>query len=240
MPTRTFCILFLLPFIAACAAETTPSAQPSAPAPVKKKLRYLALGDSYTIGQSVAREDSFPAQLAKLLSKDGVEFEDPQIIAKTGWRTDDLSAAIDRADPKGPFDLVTLLIGVNNQFQGKEEEDYKKEFSELLARAIKFAGDDASRVIVLSIPDYGVTPFGQRMDPEKIARELERYNKTNKEATEKAGAKYVDIMPESREASQDRELIASDRLHPSKKMYAAWAKLAVEEWERPKKDAKDK
>ena len=223
---RLIALLFPLLVFAAGAAESSPV---SSPASVARKLhRYLALGDSYTIGQSVPREDSFPAQLSKLLAKDGAEFGDPQIIAQTGWTTGDLSAGIGRADPKGPFDLVTLLIGVNNQFQGGSTDNYRSEFEDLLARAIKFAGDDASKVIVVSIPDYSVTPFGQRMNPAKIAAAIDRFNAINKEAAEKAGAKYVDVTPESRDAAKNSELIAGDGLHPSKTMYAQWAKQIAE------------
>jgi lysophospholipase L1-like esterase len=223
---RIVAAFLILISVSSCAGESAPEG--------RKKLRYLALGDSYTIGQSVAREDSFPAQLARLLSKEGVEYE-PQIIARTGWRTDHLSSAIDKADPKGPFDLVTLLIGVNNQFQGKPEENYKREFPELLERAIKFAGGDKSKVLVVSIPDYGVTPFGKRMDPAKIAEELDRYNKIARECADKAEVKFVDITPESRGAAKDPELVADDGLHPSKKMYAEWAKL-IDEALKKKKD----
>ena len=121
--------------------------------------RYLALGDSYTIGESVAATERFPVQLAQTL-----KMPEPQIIAKTGWTTDELNAAIDAADPKGPFDLVTLLIGVNNQYRGRDAEQYRGEFAALLKRAIRFAGGDAKKVIVVSIPDWGVTPFAEGRD----------------------------------------------------------------------------
>jgi lysophospholipase L1-like esterase len=189
---------------------------------------YLALGDSYTIGESVAEKDRWPVQLAKLLKDKGVDIADPQIIARTGWTTDELSAAMDKADLKAGYSLVTLLIGVNNQFRGRGSDEYRKEFTALLKRAIDLAGGDASHVIVVSIPDYGVTPFGQRMNPEKIAKEIDKFNAIAKEETEKAKAPWVDITPGSREAAKDKELVARDGLHPSGKMYAEWSAAAFE------------
>lgn len=180
--------------------------------------RYLALGDSYTIGETVSAEERFPNQLAKAIG-----IPEPLIIAKTGWTTDELNAAIDAADPKGPYDLVTLLIGVNNQYRGRDAEQYRREFVGLLGRAIAFAGGDAKKVIVVSIPDWGVTPFAEGRDRAKIAREIDQYNAINREEAARAGAKYVDITPISRRS--DASLVASDGLHPSGKQYAEWVKL---------------
>jgi lysophospholipase L1-like esterase len=180
--------------------------------------RYLALGDSYTIGESVAPADRFPHQLARELG-----IAEPQIIAKTGWTTDELNAAIDAANPQGPFDLVTLLIGVNNQYRGRDAEQYRGEFAALLQRAIGFAGGDAKKVIVVSIPDWGVTPFAEGRDRAKIASEIDRYNAINREEAARAGAKYVDITPISR--GGDPALVAEDKLHPSAKQYTEWVKL---------------
>lgn len=177
--------------------------------------RYLALGDSYTIGESVDPADRFPVQLARKLG-----IPEPQIIARTGWTTDELNAAIDAADPKGPFDIVTLLIGVNNQYRGRDAEQYRGEFAALLKRAIGFAGGDAKKVIVVSIPDWGVTPFAEGRDRAKIANEIDHYNAINKEETARAGANYVDITPISRR--KDPALVAKDGLHPSAKQYAEW------------------
>lgn len=200
----------------------------SASAADAKPKTYLALGDSYTIGQSVDEAERFPVQLAKLLGKDGIAVADPQIIARTGWTTDELTDAIAKATPKGPFDLVSLLIGVNNQFRGRSEDEYKTQFDALLKQAIAFAGGDASHVIVFSIPDWGVTPFAKSYDGAKVAQEIDRFNAINKAATEKAGAKYVDVTPVSRKAATDATLIARDGLHPSGTMYAEWSKLALE------------
>ncbi|HUP60134.1 MAG TPA: SGNH/GDSL hydrolase family protein [Thermoanaerobaculia bacterium] len=185
--------------------------------PADPPSRYLALGDSYTIGESVAPEERFPNQLARTLG-----IGEPQIIAKTGWTTDELDAAIDAADPKGPFDLVTLLIGVNNQYRGRSADEYRAQFTALLQRAIGFAGGDAKRVIVVSIPDWGVTPFAASRDRAKIAREIDQFNAINREEALRAGARYVDITPISR--GGDPALVAADGLHPSGKQYAEWAR----------------
>lgn len=189
-------------------------------------LRFLALGDSYTIGESVAAAERFPVQLAALLRERGVNISDPEIIARTGWTTDELSKAIDAADPQGPYHLVTLLIGVNNQYRGRSADEYRQQFGALLARAIGFAGKDPGRVMVLSIPDWGVTPFAEGRDRARIAREIDQFNAINREEAERAGAAWVDITAVSRRG--DASLIASDRLHPSGSMYAEWARLALE------------
>ncbi len=188
------------------------------PARKTTTTRYLALGDSYTIGESVAESERFPVQLARAL---GVG--DPQIIAKTGWTTDELNAAIDAANPQGPFDLLTLLIGVNNQYRGRSADEYRTQFVGLLNRAIGFAGGDAKKVIVVSIPDWGVTPFAEGRDRAKIAHEIDQFNAINREEAARAGAKWVDITPISRRS--DPALVAGDGLHPSGKQYAEWVKL---------------
>lgn len=180
--------------------------------------RYLALGDSYTIGESVDAAERFPVQLARTLN-----IAEPQVIAKTGWTTDELNAAIDEADPQGPFDLVTLLIGVNNQYRGRSADEYRTQFTALLQRAIGFAGGDATKVIVVSIPDWGVTPFAEGRDRAKIAREIDQFNAINREEASRAGAKWVDITPISRR--NDPALVAGDGLHPSGKQYTEWVRV---------------
>jgi lysophospholipase L1-like esterase len=184
--------------------------------------RFLALGDSYTIGESVAVADRWPNQLALQLRKSGLDIANPEIIAKTGWTTDELSSAIDAAKPHGPYALVTLLIGVNNQYRGRDAEQYRKEFVALLRRAIAFAGDDPRRVVVVSIPDWGVTPFAAGRDRAKIGGEIDRFNAIAAEETKRAGARYADITPVSRHAAGDATLVAPDGLHPSAAMYAQW------------------
>src|SRR5438067_10686581 len=186
----------------------------------RESPRVLALGDSYTIGESVAEADRWPNQLARALG-----IAQPEIIAKTGWTTDELSSAIDKADPHGPYALVTLLIGVNNQYRGRDAEQYRREFVALLGRAIGFAGGNASHVIVISIPDWGVTPFAANRDRAKIGAEIDHFNAINREETLRAKARYVDITPVSRRAATDPTLVAGDGLHPSGTMYAQWVKL---------------
>lgn len=183
--------------------------------------RYLALGDSYTIGESVPERARWPVQLAKRL-----HIAAPQVIAKTGWTTGELDAAITKENPKGTFDLVTLLIGVNNQYRGRSIDEYRAQFRELLKRAIGFAGDDASRVVVVSIPDWGATAYAQGRDRAQIAREIDAFNAVNREETGGARARYADVTPVSRRAA---DLVAPDGLHPSEKMYAEWVKVVLPE-----------
>jgi lysophospholipase L1-like esterase len=187
--------------------------------------RMLALGDSYTIGESVQENERWPMQLVEMLGEAGNNFEKPEIIAKTGWTTDELIAAINEANPQGPFDLVSLLIGVNNQYRGNSLSTYREEFEFLLRKAIDFAGGDIKKVIVVSIPDWGVTPFAEGRDREKIAQEIDAFNEANEQITESLGVTYVEITKDSKLAATDLSLIASDGLHPSSKMYKHWASL---------------
>ena len=196
--------------------------------PAAPPLKILALGDSYTIGESVAAKDRFPVKLAELLRAGGEPAADPVIIARTGWTTRALIDAIAAEKPVGTFEIVTLLIGVNNQFRGRDEKEYRTEFVLLLQEALKFAGQSANRVIVVSIPDWGATPFARGRDSAKIAGEIDRFNQINKEESEKAKVKYVEITEHSRQARTDATLIAADGLHPSTKMYAHWAKSVFE------------
>lgn len=195
-----------------------------APAGPAHPPRYLALGDSYTIGESVAAAGRFPVQLARRL-----HFGEPEIIARTGWTVQELNAAIDQAGPRGPYDLVTLLIGVNDQFRGGQAEAYRPRFAAMLRRAVGFAGGDARRVVVVSIPDYGVTPFAEGSDRSAIAAEIDRFNAAAREEAGLAGARFVDITPISRRARTDRSLVADDGLHPSAAMYALWVEAIVRE-----------
>jgi lysophospholipase L1-like esterase len=188
-------------------------------------LRLLFLGDSYTIGESVDEAGCWPRQLVDSLRRRNVSVADPMIIARTGWTTDELAAAIEAQNPQGPFDLVTLLIGVNNQYRGRPAEEYRGEFTELLQRAIAFAGNDASRVIVISIPDWGVMPFAEGRDRAKIAKEIDAFNAINWEESVRAGTHYVDVTPISREANRRPALIATDGLHPSAEQYRLWVEL---------------
>lgn len=213
--------ILALVFLSSCSGMSTPDT-PSTRAPAASTKRYFALGDSYTIGESVDPEERFPHQLARELG-----LSEPLIIAKTGWTTDELGNALDTVRLAGPYDLVTLLIGVNNQYRGRDAEQYRGEFAELLRRAIGFAGDDATKVVVVSIPDWGVTPFAEGRDRAKIAAEIDHYNAINREEASRAGARYVDITPISR--GGDPALVAGDGLHPSGKQYGEWVKLILPE-----------
>lgn len=168
-------------------------------------------------------------QLVAELNKKGYHFEQPEIIATTGWRTDDLKKAILKQQPATDYDLVSLLIGVNNQYQGLPAEQYAAEFEELLQIAISHAAGDSSRVIVLSIPDYGYTPYG-RESQQKISKELNAYNAINKEIALKYGVRYYYITDTSRKGFENPSLIAGDGLHPSEKMYSQWVKLILKDF----------
>ncbi len=189
------------------------------------ELSYLALGDSYTIGEAVAEKDRWPVQLTKRLNDAGIAVADPKIIATTGWTTDELKAGIEKESLTGTYDLVSLLIGVNNQYRGYPLDEYKTEFEGLLKTAIGFAGGDKDKVFVVSIPDYGVTPFGQGKDPQKIGDEVDEFNAANKAIVARHGIQYFDITPVSKTALGVADLNASDGLHPSGKMYTQWVDI---------------
>lgn len=196
---------------------------------LKNKFNYLALGDSYTIGESVADTERFPEQLVKALEKNNIFVNTPEIIATTGWTTDELMAAIKEKESKllPKYDFVSLLIGVNNQYRGRNAEEYRAEFKELLMKSVSFTGGEKSKVFVVSIPDWGVTPFAEGRDRKKIGDEIDLYNKINKEETLREGIAYIDITSESRNAAADKSLIAGDGLHPSGKMYSEWVTLML-------------
>lgn len=194
---------------------------------VEKKYNYLALGDSYTIGESVPAAENFPNQVVSSMLNNASPFLPARIIAKTGWTTDELESGIVEANSANPllnsYDFVSLLIGVNNQYRGLPVDSYKIAFEELLKKAIHFAGDKADRVVVLSIPDWGVTPFASGRDRAQIAREIDAYNAANKQIAVLYNVYYLDITPWTREAVNDNTLLAGDGLHPSGKEYKRWA-----------------
>jgi lysophospholipase L1-like esterase len=216
-----FCIIFL--------SGCTPSETLTKPVSGETELpafRYLALGDSYTIGESVSIKERWSNQLTKRLESENFKIE-ITIIARTGWTTSELWQGIQAAEIQPPYDLVSLLIGVNNQYRGDPMNEYRDQFHFLLNKSIEYAGREVGRVLVLSIPDWGVTPFASSRDCEKIAREIDEFNSVNREISERAGVHYVDVTPVSREAVNDISLIAPDGLHPSGKMYAVWAEKAL-------------
>jgi lysophospholipase L1-like esterase len=196
-------------------------------------LNFLALGDSYTIGQSVPEGERWPNQLANALnmSEYDVTVYSPTIIARTGWTTQDLKSAIAAENPPNTYNLVSLLIGVNNQYRGYPIEEYPSEFESLLQIAIDKAGGNSDNVIVLSIPDYGYTPFGESYQ-EVISEDIDEYNAINKELSEQYGIKYYDITPISRLGLQIPSLVASDNLHPSAEQYSQWVDLIMDDVER--------
>ena len=186
----------------------------------------LSLGDSYTIGESVAAVERFPFQTVDLLHRLGYAFEIPVIIAKTGWTTQDLLEAIDKRHLSRTFDRVTLLIGVNDQYQGYDTAYYRIQFKKLLQKAISLAGFEKKHVFVMSIPDYSVTPFGG--GSKKIQQGVEAYNHINHSVTAAYQINYISIIGDSRKAADDQSLITKDGLHPSGKQYAIWSnKLAA-------------
>lgn len=200
---------------------TTPTQEMS-----DRKLTYLALGDSYTIGEGVDKSDRYPNQLVRRLSKETFfNWKDPKIIAKTGWTVDELNEGINTTDLKDQsFDLVTLLIGVNNQYRGRPVNVYKTEFEAMLKRAIGFAGDKPDHVVVISIPDWGVTPFAinRGTDKGKVAAEIAAYNQAKKEVCASYGVFFIDITADYREIGAKPEMVVEDNLHPSGLVYTRW------------------
>ncbi len=220
-------LIFLILAASQVACEKNESATMD---PDSDKLTYLALGDSYTIGEGVEEADRYPNQTVELLDIAGIEFASPQIIARTGWTTDELQNGIASAniDDKS-YDLVTLLIGVNNQFRGRSVANYAEEFEMLLKQAIAFAGGETNRVVVLSIPDWGITPFAieRGTDQEKVAREIDNYNQTKASISQRLGVHYIDITEDYRRFGADEESLVSDKVHPSGLVYKSWAEKLV-------------
>jgi hypothetical protein len=194
-----------------------------------QELKYLAIGDSYTIGEGVKEEERYPNQLTELLRDQGLHFGEPKIIAKTGWTTDELQAGIISAGIEGQeFDLVTVLIGVNNQYRGRDVEEYRQQLQELLAAAIVFAKKNKDRVLVLSIPDWGVTPFAveKGVDQKKVSEAIDRFNTVKAETAKKMGLRYLNITNHYRMPENGQMMVVEDKLHPSKEIYNYWATSA--------------
>ena len=222
-PLRFLFPLLLPPFFA-CGGSALPARDQEM---TTDTLSILALGDSYTIGEGVDSTLRWPVQLARRLRDEGVRVGDPLIVARTGWTTDELQAGIDDVAPQGPYALVSLLIGVNNQYRGRDLEEYRLQFRDLLTRAVAFAGGDAGRVLVLSIPDWGVMPFAEGRDRAAIAGEIDGFNAVNRSEALLRGAAYVDVTGISREAASDPDLVAEDGLHPGGAQYGRWVEAAL-------------
>ena len=202
------------------------------PQPIAPGLLYLALGDSYTIGEKVTGAERFPGQLAIRLRTAGVEMRSPQIVARTGWTTADLWTQVALGAPgapQGTYDLVTLLIGVNNQYRGLSLDTYRREFEMLAARAVELTAGDPGRVIVLSIPDWGVTPYARNFDRALIRQQIDKFNQVNREIAAAHGTRYVNLTPLTRKCGDDPALISADGLHPAAKQYAQWVDLLFPE-----------
>ncbi len=216
------CLLFLLLFSACTKKQSNPVATNNPPVVTPVLKTFLALGDSYTIGQGVTPTDRFPAQTVEWLRLNGIQFSALDYIATTGWTTTNLQSNISTVNP-APHDVVTLLIGVNDQYQLRDTSGYRQRFTVLLLRAIQLAKDKKQNVFVLSIPDYSVTPFAANADIARIRLELDWFNIINKQVTDAYQIAYLDITPSTRLALTDRSLLAADGLHPSGLEYKKWA-----------------
>ncbi|MEO7977368.1 SGNH/GDSL hydrolase family protein [Flavobacterium sp.] len=230
-------IVLFTSFLFSCSAEnsidpnpittpivvTPPTTIPTPNNPIAKTINYLALGDSYTIGQNVCETCRFPEQLksklATLYPKSSFTLK---IIATTGWTTSNLISAIKSQNPESKYDLVTLLIGVNNQYQGVPFSVYQKEFPELISKAITLAKGNKKNVVVLSIPDYAYTSYGNNMSlnqSEKITKEINEYNSFAENYCKSNGIVFVGITDITRQGLINPNLVASDGLHPSESAY---------------------
>ena len=231
MPLRRLLSYFgLALYIWPCLLLASCQASSTAPMPAKPSLTYLALGDSYTIGHDVEEADRWSVQLVAMLNAaaqpSSSPIAQPQIIATTGWTTAELSEGIDAAADTNHYSMVSLLIGVNNQYRGQPTTTYRSEFAALLARARGYARGRADKVFVLSIPDWGVTPAGASRDRAQVAAEIDAYNAVAKEECARVGIAFIDITPTSRLAASEPKYIASDDLHFSGLMYKKWAEIA--------------
>lgn len=185
---------------------------------------YLALGDSYTFGEAVSQEESFPFQLVSQLNAAGIKTLEPELVAATGWTSSNLIDGIKQAKLKPKYDFVTLLIGSNNQYLNYSKEAYRKELVELLNTAVSHSARGRATVFVFSLPDWGVTPFGRLKNPPQVTIAIDAYNKIIEEEAFNARVHFINITPESRFAANDQSLTSQDELHPSAKMYADWVK----------------
>jgi lysophospholipase L1-like esterase len=191
-------------------------------------MNYLALGDSYTIGEGVLLQQSFPYQVVQLLRRGGYECNAPEIIANTGWTTDELQTALSATKLLPRYDFVSLLIGVNNQYRGRTSEEYHSQFESLLKKSVRLTGNQFSHVFVLSIPNWGLTPFANKLDQKKITEEINRFNQINRSIADQQHVQYIDVTSDVEGIAENSDLIIADGLHPSAKEYRRWAELIVE------------
>ena len=247
MPEKKYCMFIIFQTFVFCLIMscTKPSSEPinnnsdtimnnedSTDTAATANYTWLASGDSYTIGESVGENERFPAQTISILKGNNLFFQPPKYIAMTGWTTVNLLDAIATQNPQGPYNIVSLLIGVNDQYQHMDTAGYRTHFTQCLENAIALAGNKREHVFVLSIPDYSVTPFASGSDTAEIRKQLDAFNAINKEITLLYNISYIDITPFTREAKNDASLIAGDGLHPSAKEYAKWAELLAPEIEK--------
>lgn len=212
--------------IVACVKKQEPASTIIPGPPPAPIYTWLALGDSYTIGQSVNPIDRFPTQTATLLLQQGIQVQTPAYIATTGWTTNNLQSNINSSNPN-KHTVVSLLIGVNDQYQFRDTTGYRQRFTQLLAKAIELANGKQQNVFVLSIPDYSVTPFAASFDTAQIRKEIDWFNNINRTVTQQYNCPYLDITPSTREGRTNRSLIAADGLHPSALEYKRWADRLV-------------
>ena len=193
----------------------------------EKKQSYLALGDNYTIGEAVSNNDSWPMQLVKALEEENILIDKPKVIAQTGWTTVDLKKGIDEAVLNYPYDWISLLIGVNNQYQGKNIGVFKADLEQLISQSILFAGNKKNRLFVISIPDWGKMSFAKNQEREKITTEIDNYNQVIYEVCSRKEVAFIDITRISRTLVSNPHFIASNSLHPSKSQYAKWVEEII-------------
>jgi lysophospholipase L1-like esterase len=216
--------IIALVFLISCTKSVTEPTYDTRPSITAPTYHLLSLGDSYTIGQSVSEADRFPAQTIFKLKQQNISFVTPTYIARTGWTTTNLISSIQQNPPsRSSFDFVTLLIGVNNQYQNLSQQQYQLEFTDLLDKAISYANNKPNKVCVLSIPDWGVTPFANGLDRNLIAKQIDSFNIINKQVALLKTVNYLDITASTRLAANDNTLLAVDGLHPSGKEYEKWA-----------------
>lgn len=225
---KIFSFLLLIALVTSCNNQSGDKLNSEESEKAAEPLSYLALGDSYTIGESVAAEQRWPEQLVDSLRERGVQIKDPRIIAKTGWTTQDLLTAMTAQLGNEQYDLVSVLIGVNNQYQGKSIAEYEKDLEEIFTRAIAHSKSGKSGVFAVSIPDYGVTPFGASRS-EEIAAEIAQFNAVFQKKATEFGIPFYDITPISKRGKDEPELVANDGLHPSGKMYSLWVEEFIDE-----------